>query len=55
VVRRSIASHRRAAIPRFDRIDPCTQFSRLRNATGMPTEYAGDVHEDEELAGELRP
>jgi hypothetical protein len=28
-------SHRRRRSPRFDRIDPCKQFSRLQSATGM--------------------
>jgi hypothetical protein len=39
---------------RFDRIDWCTQFSRLQSATGMPTKNAGDAHEDKELEDELR-
>jgi hypothetical protein len=41
------------APPRFDRIDPCTQFSRLQSATGMPIENAGNAQEDEEPS-ELR-
>jgi hypothetical protein len=38
---------------RFDRIDPCTQFSRLQSGTEMPIKNAGDAHEDEKLADEV--
>jgi hypothetical protein len=53
--KRATDSHRRGESPRFDRIGPCTQFFRLHNAIGIPIENAGDPHEDEKLAGEVRP